>query len=146
MNPKTEIIWDREDWDPYMAAFSRKLRQEYSVDVSGSLAAGNTDYFFSGSYLDDGGYSMNQYYKRYTFRANVNTNIRDWWRAGGSVSYSASRQNTSGNSRALNFYTSLSGMYLRNERQHRLDIFRKNRTPDVQLQQIYRQLSSAYIR
>lgn len=67
MNPKTEIIWDREDWDPYMAAFSRKLRQEYSVDVSGSLAAGNTDYFFSGSYLDDGGYSMNQYYKRYTF-------------------------------------------------------------------------------
>lgn len=115
MNPDTEIIWDREDWDPYVAGFSRKLRQEYSVDVSGSLAAGNTDYFFSGSYLDDGGYAMNQYYKRYTFRANVNTNIRDWWRAGGSVSYSSSRQNVSGASRAMNYYTSLSGLYLRNE-------------------------------
>ena len=85
MNPDTEIIWDRTDWDPYTAVFSRKLRQEYSVDVSGSLAAGNTDYFFSGSYLDDGGYAMNQYYKRYTFRANVNTYILDCWRDGLSV-------------------------------------------------------------
>lgn len=115
MNPKTEIIWDREDWDPYMALFSRKLRQEYNVDVSGQLAQGNTDYFFSGGYLDDNGYAGHQYYKRYSFRTNVNTNIRSWWRAGGRMSYSSARQNKSGASRSLNYYTSLSGMYLRNE-------------------------------
>lgn len=115
MNPKTEIIWERGDWDPYYVGFKAKFRQEYNVDVSGSLNQGKTDYFFSGSYLDDKGYYLSQYYKRYTFRAKVNTQIRDWWTAGGSVSFTANRQNESGASRAMNYYSALSGLFLRNE-------------------------------
>lgn len=35
MNPNLEYVWDEDDWDVYKAIFSRKLRQDYSVDISG---------------------------------------------------------------------------------------------------------------
>ena len=115
MNPNLEYVWDPDDWDVYKAVYSRKLRQDYSFDVSGQTDSGKTQYFFSAGYLDDLGYGNAQYYKRYSFRANVNTNIRDWWRMGGSLAYSRHRQNISGgSSRACNFTTTLSSPWLRN--------------------------------
>ena len=115
MNPNLEYVWDEDDWDVYKAIFSRKLRQEYNADVSGQSRNGKTDYYFSGGYLDDKGYGNRQYYKRYTFRSNVTTEIFDWWKAGGNLSYSRHRQNISGGaSRAANFTTTLSSPWLRN--------------------------------
>ncbi|MDR0560984.1 MAG: TonB-dependent receptor [Prevotellaceae bacterium] len=114
-NPKLEQIWDEKDYNVYKALFSHKIRQEYSVDVSGQSENGKTVYYFSGGYLDDNGYNSNQYYKRYSFRSNVDAEIYSWWKAGGSLAYSYSRQNMSGgNSRALNFFTSLASPWLRN--------------------------------
>ena len=115
MNPNLEYVWDESDWDVYGAIFSRKLRQDYSVDISGQTPDGNTSYFFSGGYLDDLGYGNRQYYKRYSFRSNITTKIKDWWNVGGSLSYSRHRQNISGGaSRAANFTTTLSSPWLRN--------------------------------
>ncbi len=115
MNPELEYVWDESDWDVYDAIFSRKLRQEYSADVSGSTTDGKTNYYLSGGYLDDLGYGNAQFYKRYSFRANATTEIFDWWKAGGSIAYSRHRQNISGgSSRAANFTTTLSSPWLRN--------------------------------
>ena len=115
MNPNLEYVWEESDWDVYKAIYSRKLRQDYSADVSGQSANGKTSYFFSGGYLDDQGYGNRQYYKRYSFRTNISTEIFDWWKAGGNLSYSRHRQNISGGaSRAANFTTSLSSPWLRN--------------------------------
>ena len=116
MNPNLEYVWDEDDWDVYKAIFSRKLRQDYSVDISGQTGNGKTAYFFSGGYLDDQGYGNRQYYKRYSFRTNLSTELFDWWKVAGSLSYSRHRQNVSGGaSRAANFTTSLSSPWLRNE-------------------------------
>lgn len=116
MNPKLEYVWEEDDWDVYKAIFSRKLRQDYSVDISGQANGGKTAYFFSGGYLDDLGYGNQQYYKRYSFRTNLSTELFDWWKVSGSLSYSRHRQNLSGGaSRAANFTTTLSSPWLRNE-------------------------------
>lgn len=40
MNPNLEYVWDEDDWDVYKAIFSRKLRQDYSVDISGQANGG----------------------------------------------------------------------------------------------------------
>jgi TonB-linked SusC/RagA family outer membrane protein len=115
MNPKLEYAWEESDWDVYGAIFSRKLRQDYSVDVSGTTSDGKTTYFFSGGFLDDQGYGNSQFYERYSFRTNVTTKLKEWWNAGGSLSYSRHRQNISaGASRAANFTTTLSSPWLRN--------------------------------
>jgi TonB-linked SusC/RagA family outer membrane protein len=115
MNPKLEYVWDESDWDVYKAVFSQKLRQDYSVDISGQANDNKTSYYFSGGYLDDMGYGNRQYYKRYSFRTNISTEILNWWKMGGSLAYSNYRQNISGGaSRACNFTTTLSSPWLRN--------------------------------
>jgi TonB-linked SusC/RagA family outer membrane protein len=111
-NPALEMVWDASDYDWYGAVFSRKLRQEYSLDVSGSM--GKTSYFVSASHLNDNGYANNQYFKRYSFRANLTTEIKNWLSMGGALSYSYSRQNVSGAHRALVFSNTLNSPWLRN--------------------------------
>lgn len=114
INPKLEMVWNQSDYDVYSAVYSRKLREDYGVDVSGTSSSGKTNYLFSGSYLNDGGYASNQYFKRYTFRANVTTQVTDWLQLGGNMAYSSSRQNTSGSMRAQMFSTTMASPWLRN--------------------------------
>lgn len=114
-NPALEMVWDESDYDWYGAVFSRKLRQDYGVDVSGATQDGKTNYFTSLSYLNDKGYGNNQYYKRYAFRANVTTELTKWLQMGGNLAYSYYRQNISGSNRALVFSNSLNSPWLRNE-------------------------------
>ncbi len=113
-NPNLEMVWDEDDYDWYGAVFSRKLRQDYSLDVSGSSGNGKTNYYTSASYLNDKGYGNSQYYKRYSFRAKVNTEIASWLSMGGNLAYSYSRQNVSGATRALVFSNTLNSPWLRN--------------------------------
>jgi len=115
MNPNLKYAWNEDDWDVYKAVFSRKLRQDYTIDISGKANNDKVSYYFSGGYLDDLGYGNRQYYKRYSFRTNLSAEISDWWRVGGSLAYSSYRQNISGGvSRACNFTTTLSSPWLRN--------------------------------
>ncbi|MDL2281792.1 TonB-dependent receptor [Parabacteroides sp. OttesenSCG-928-G06] len=114
INPNLQMVWTEDDYDWYSILFDRKLRQDYSFDVSGTMNDNKTTYYFSGSYLDDQGYALSQYYKRYSFRANVSTEITKWLEMGGSLAYSNSRQNTSGFVRSLVFTTTMASPYLRN--------------------------------
>ena len=65
--------------------------------------------------MDDKGYANQQYYKRYSFRANVTSEITNWLQMGGSLAYSYYRQNNSGANRALVFSNTLNSPWLRNE-------------------------------
>ena len=114
INPNLEYAWEPSDWDVYGAIFSRKLRQDYGLDVSGASDSGKTNYYVSAGFIDDGGYMLNQYYKRYSFRANVTSQINDWLQLGGSVSYSYWRQNFTGSNRAHIYYSTLQSPWLRN--------------------------------
>ena len=113
-NPDLQMVWDKSDWDWYDAVYSKKLRQDYGIDLSGSSQDGKTQYFTSLGYLDDKGYSNNDYYKRYSFRANVNSQINNWLSMGGSLAYSYARKHAYGNIRALVFSNTLNSPYLRN--------------------------------
>lgn len=114
LNPNLQMIWDPSDYDVSDAVYSRKLRQDYGLDISGASGDGKTNYLFSGSYLDDKGFASNQYFKRYTFRTNVTTQATDWLQLGGNIAYSGSRQNSSGSMRAQIFTTTMSSPWLRN--------------------------------
>lgn len=47
VNPNLEMVWDESDYDWYGAVFSRKLRQDYGIDLSGATENGKTQYFTS---------------------------------------------------------------------------------------------------
>lgn len=113
-NPDLQMIWDKKDWDWYDAVYSKKLRQDYGIDLSGSSQDGKTQYFTSLGFLNDKGYSNNDYYKRYSFRANVTSQVNDWLSMGGNLAYSYARQNAHGNNRSLVFSNTLNSPYLRN--------------------------------
>lgn len=114
INPNLEYVWKPSDWSAEDAVVSRKLRQDYNVDISGATPDKKVNYFFSVGYLNDKGYSGNQYFKRYSFRANISSQINKWLSMGGNLSYSYARQNVSGNQRAMVFFNSLVSPYLRN--------------------------------
>ena len=114
VNPDLKMIWDKSDWEWNDIVFSHKLRSDYGVDVSGASADGKTNYYISGSFLDDQGYANRDYYKRYSFRASVESEINKWLSMGGSLAYSYARQNYLGYNRMLNFHTSLNSVWLRN--------------------------------
>lgn len=115
VNPDLKYIWDKSDWEWNDIVFSYKLRQDIGLDVSGTSANGKTNYFISAGYLDDNGYANRDYYKRYSFRANVESEINKWLSMGGSIAYSYARQNYLGYNRMLNFHTSLNSVWLRND-------------------------------
>lgn len=114
LNPNLEYVWDKSDWEWNDVVFHHKIRSDYGVDVSGTSANGKTNYFFSGGYLDDQGYANRDYYKRYSFRANVESEITKWLQMGGSLAYSYARRTTLQYNRMLNFHNSLCSPYLRN--------------------------------
>jgi TonB-linked SusC/RagA family outer membrane protein len=114
VNPNLEMIWDKSDYDFYGAVFSRKLRQDYNIDVSGATQDNKTNYYFSVSHLNDQGYSISQYYKRYSFRSNATSEINDWLTMGGNLAYSYARQKSGGSNRMLVFSNTLNSPWLRN--------------------------------
>ncbi len=114
INPNLQMVWDKSDYDIYGAIYSHKLRQEYSADVSGKTADDKTSYYFSLSYLGDKGFALSQYFNRYSFRANVTSQVTPWLDLGGNLAYSSSRQNLSGFQRASIFTTSMYSPWLRN--------------------------------
>ena len=114
VNPDLKYVWDKADWEWNDIVFHHKLRQDIGVDVSGASADGKTNYYVSGAYLDDQGYANRDYYKRYSFRASVESEINKWLTMGGSLAYSYARQNYLGYNRMLNFHTSLNSVWLRN--------------------------------
>lgn len=83
-----QLLWT-DDWQE--EAFVTGNRQEVVLNASGGTE--KTDYFLSGSVLDDEGIIKASEFRRYSVRANVNSQLKDWVKVGMNVSGSLSRQN-----------------------------------------------------
>jgi TonB-linked SusC/RagA family outer membrane protein len=89
--PEAYLLYDYNWYD----VFERKLRQEYSVDVSTALSE-KTSMFFATSYFDDQGQFFNQDYKRWSTRLNLESKINDWLNVKASMFYVRGNQNDPG--------------------------------------------------
>jgi TonB-dependent starch-binding outer membrane protein SusC len=57
--------------------------QEYDMSVVGG--GQNSNYAFSGSYLNEDGYLIHTNFKRYTFKMNADAKLNDWFKVGESL-------------------------------------------------------------
>jgi TonB-linked SusC/RagA family outer membrane protein len=85
--------------------FKTAPMQSHQLSFSGGKDG--TDYYISGSYLNQDGTVIGNDYNRYTFRANVNSQIKDWFKIGTSITGSRSFQNTSLSNNTGIIYTAL---------------------------------------
>ncbi len=91
-----ELKWN-EDWlEEAMAP--APLRQEYQMTVTGGNARNN--YMFSLGYLDEEGLIKGTDFQRFSGRANVDTQVKPWFKAGlnTSLAHNTSNTTTLGNS------------------------------------------------
>jgi len=77
------------DWQDEI--FRNALMQNHQLGVSGGKDG--TDYYISGGYLKQDGTILGSDYRRYTFRSNVNSQVKTWLKMGMSVSGSRSNEN-----------------------------------------------------
>jgi len=64
------------------------LRQEYNVQISGSQE--KTNYYVSAGYLNDPGLVDGSGFKRYTLRANIDSQVKSWMKVGANMTYAYS--------------------------------------------------------
>ena len=64
--------------------FRTVISQSHQISFSGGKD--NTSYYVSGSYLDQPGVLIGTEYKRYTFKVNFDTQVKDWLRIGTNIS------------------------------------------------------------
>lgn len=74
------------NYDVYDEAFEKRLKQDYSVDISGALGDKNT-YFATVSLLDDKGIYVGEQYKRANTRFQISSKIREWLTMENSIAY-----------------------------------------------------------
>lgn len=88
LNPSARLRYNDSFAD---AMFRNAFRQEYNVSASG----GNdrTDYYVSMGYLNNDSYILGSSYKRFTARANVNSQLKPWLKVGTNIGYSKTEQN-----------------------------------------------------
>ncbi|TDG37284.1 TonB-dependent receptor [Pedobacter changchengzhani] len=84
-----ELLSEGTNWQKEV--FRTAAQQNHQVSLSG--AKDGTDYYISGSYLDQEGTIIGGDYNRYSFRSNVNGQVRDWFKTGMTLSGSRSFEN-----------------------------------------------------
>ena len=80
-----DLLW-YGDWRGEMLQI--RPRQEYNIDLSGRK--GDTNYYFSGGYLNDRGIFTTQQFERISGRVNVSTKVKKWLEVGTNTSFSHS--------------------------------------------------------
>lgn len=84
------LLWN----DNWMDAATRTgIRNESTLNVSGSSADNNTQYLISGGYLKQDGTIIESAFKRFTGRVKVTTKLNSWLTSGANVNLSSSTQN-----------------------------------------------------
>jgi TonB-linked SusC/RagA family outer membrane protein len=68
---------------------------EYSNTLSFSGATDKTDYYVSGGYFNQDGTILSSNFKRYTVHAAVNSQVKDWFRIGTSISANQNKTDVS---------------------------------------------------
>lgn len=95
IDPKTGYLIKPDNW--YDELFdNNNLRQEYSVNLSGSTD--KMTYYTSATYLDDSGIISNSGFKRVTARTNVDYQAKKWLKISTNLSYSHADQKYPGES------------------------------------------------
>jgi TonB-linked SusC/RagA family outer membrane protein len=77
LNPSAQLLWN-DSWED--ALFRTAPRTNATLSVAG--ANDKTNYYLSAGYLSEDGIMKFTDFKRYNFRANVNTAATDWMNAG----------------------------------------------------------------
>lgn len=80
-----------EDWLDEATA-KNPLRQEYVLGVNGGSS--NTKYMFSLGYLDQEGLVKTTNFKRYSARANVDTQVKEWLKTGLNANFASNTSNS----------------------------------------------------
>lgn len=80
---------DRTDW--FNEVYGTGITQNYQLQVSDGNE--KTNYFVSGGYLQEKGVLSSAFFKRYNFRSNVESQVRDWLKFGVNLSYSDNTSN-----------------------------------------------------
>lgn len=89
------------------AIFKNAPQQSHTVSVSGGKDG--VDYYISGGYLKQEGTIIGSNFDRYSFRSTINSQVKSWFKLGGTISASRSNQNTGlGENTGLVYYALLS--------------------------------------
>ena len=75
-------------------AFGTGFRTEANLRLQGGSE--KTKHFFSVGYIDDGGYSINSDFKRYSTRLRLTSDVKDWLEIGANVGYAYSQSTNNG--------------------------------------------------
>lgn len=79
------------------AIFRNAAEQSHTLSISGGKD--NSNYYVSGGYFNQDGTVIGSNFNRYTFHTTVNSQVKDWFKAGTSISANQSFENiTLGNS------------------------------------------------
>ena len=85
-----EGLTDQTDW--FDEVYKTGQTQNYQVSVSNGNE--KMKYFLSAGYLEEKGILEGTYFKRYSFRANIDNQIRSWLNVSANISYSDNIGNT----------------------------------------------------
>jgi TonB-linked SusC/RagA family outer membrane protein len=77
-------LTDQTDW--FKETYRTGVTQDYQLSISN--ATDNMKYFVSGGYTDEKGVIPVAYYKRYNLRANMENQIRSWFKLNTNLAYS----------------------------------------------------------
>lgn len=77
-------LQDETDW--FDETYSTGNLHSHQLSISGGTD--KTKYLLSGSYLDEKGILSTAFYKRYSFRANVENQVRSWLKMNANITYS----------------------------------------------------------
>ena len=86
----TDLKWD-EDWLDESSA-KNPLRQEYVLSVGGGSS--KTKYMFSLGYLDQEGLIKGTNFSRFSARANVDAQVKEWFKTGLNVNLASNTTNS----------------------------------------------------
>ena len=82
MNPNAGLKYDDFNWFDAIQRVGK--RTDANMNIGGSNE--KTDYYVSLGYLNDEGYILNSDFQRFNGRINVNSQIKDWLKAGVNIS------------------------------------------------------------
>ncbi len=74
---------NKEGTNWYDEIYRTGIMQEYDLSVTGG--GENSNYAFSGSYLNEDGFIIHTNFNRYTFRMNADARLNDWFKVGESL-------------------------------------------------------------
>ncbi len=86
LNPNANVIYQSLNWYDVMEQTASRTNVNMNVASGGDRHR----FFFSTSYLDEGGYVVTSEYDRFTTRLNADFDVKNWWTIGGSANITTS--------------------------------------------------------